>query len=285
MAQIIDGKRVSSQMRQDIRDGALRCFAKTGIRPGLAVILVGEDPASQIYVRNKKKACEEVGFFSREILLPEDVTEERLLSEIDRLNALDTIHGILVQLPVPPHLNPKHLIERIAPHKDVDAFSYESVGRLVTGNPLFLPCTPAGILALLDAYAIPLAGKRAVVIGRSNIVGKPMAHLLLSRDATVTVCHSKTEHLQEICRTADVLVSAVGKAGFVRGEMIKPDAVVIDVGMNRAPDGHLCGDVLFDEAKEKASYLTPVPGGVGPMTITMLLQNTLTAARLASQKG
>ncbi len=283
MAQIIDGKKTSQKLREEIGNKAKLLVEETGVQPGLAVILVGQDPASQIYVRNKKKACEEVGFLSREYKLPEETTEEELLSLIDRLNEDDEIHGILVQLPVPKHLDDKKIIARIDPKKDVDAFSYENVGRIMTGEFDFVPCTPAGIMELLAEYGIDPAGKRAVVIGRSNIVGKPMAMLLLHKNATVTICHSRTVGLAEICRQADILVAAVGKARFVTEDMVKEGAVVIDVGMNRDQAG-LCGDVDFAAVEKKASFITPVPGGVGPMTITLLLKNTLTAATKTAQR-
>lgn len=285
MAQIIDGKLVSAKLRGEIRLSVEEMMKTSGVRPGLAVILVGEDPASCIYVRNKKKACEEVGFLSREYRLPADSTEEEVLSLIDSLNADDEIHGILVQLPVPKQISDRKIIARIAPHKDADAFCFENVGRIMTGDFDLAPCTPAGIMELLSHYGIDPAGKRAVVIGRSNIVGKPMAMLLLHKNATVTICHSRTKDLAAICREADILVAAVGKARFVTADMVKEGAVVIDVGMNR-DEGGLCGDVDFAAVEKKASYITPVPGGVGPMTITLLLKNTLTAAqKAAEQKG
>ncbi|MBR7165472.1 MAG: bifunctional methylenetetrahydrofolate dehydrogenase/methenyltetrahydrofolate cyclohydrolase FolD, partial [Clostridia bacterium] len=258
MAQIINGKEVSLNVRNKIRTECEELASKAGVRPGLAVILVGEDPASQIYVRNKKKACEEVGFLSREYRLGGDTPEEELLKLIDDLNADPEIHGILVQLPVPKHIDDKKVIARIDPKKDVDAFSFENVGRIMTGEFDFVPCTPAGIMELLAAYDIDPAGKHAVVIGRSNIVGKPMAMLLLHKNATVTICHSRTQNLKEICRQADILVAAVGKARFVTEDMVKEGAVVIDVGMNRDEKG-LCGDVDFDAVEKKASFITPVP--------------------------
>ncbi len=282
-AQIIDGKETSKNLRQRIRQATEELKEKTGVCPGLAVILVGDDPASQIYVRNKKKACDEVGFLSREYRLPGETSEQELLDLIDQLNQDEAIHGILVQLPVPRHIDDKKVIARISPKKDVDAFSFENVGRIMTGEFDFVPCTPAGIMELLEAYGISPEGKRAVVIGRSNIVGKPMALLLLHQNATVTICHSRTQNLKEICRQADILVAAVGKARFVTEDMVKPGAVVIDVGMNRDENG-LCGDVDFEKVSPKASYITPVPGGVGPMTITLLMKNTLTAARNAAKK-
>ncbi len=278
MAILIDGKKTSAELREEIRKETEKLINEKGVRPGLAVILVGDDPASAIYVRNKKRGCEEVGFLSREYRLPAETKEEELLSLIDRLNEDDEIHGILVQLPVPRHISDKKVIARIDPKKDVDAFSFENVGRIMTGEFDFVPCTPAGIMELLKAYDIDPAGKRAVVIGRSNIVGKPMAMLLLHKNATVTVCHSRTEELASVCRQADILVAAVGKARFVTSDMVKEGAVVIDVGMNRDENG-LCGDVDFESVEKKASYITPVPGGVGPMTITLLLKNTLTGAK------
>ncbi len=282
MAQIVDGKLVSAKIRGEIKSSVEEMIKEKGYRPGLAVILVGEDPASCIYVRNKKKACEEVGFLSREYRLPGETSEEELLSLIDSLNRDDEIHGILVQLPVPKHISDKKVIARIAPHKDADAFCFENVGRIMTGEFDLAPCTPAGIMELLRHYGIDPAGKNAVVIGRSNIVGKPMAMLLLHKNATVTICHSRTKNLAEICRGADILVAAVGKARFVTEDMVKEGAVVIDVGMNRDENG-LCGDVDFAAVEKKASYITPVPGGVGPMTITLLLKNTLTAAKKAGK--
>ncbi len=284
MARIIDGKAISAEIRAEIRKGTEEFFEETGIRPGLAVILAGEDPASQIYVRNKEKACAEVGFLSERYVLPETVSEEELSALIDRLNADPRIHGILLQLPLPRHLNEKELLLRISPEKDVDAFHPFNAGEILIGTPRFLPCTPAGIMALLSRCGIEIAGRECVVVGRSNIVGKPMAMLLLQANGTVTICHSKTQNLAEHTRRADILVVAVGRAGFITGEMLKVGAVVIDVGMNRGADGKLCGDVDFASAEPVASAITPVPGGVGPMTITMLLQNTLRAAKNAVGK-
>ena len=278
MAILIDGKMTSQKLREKIKSETEKLVKETGVRPGLAVILVGDDPASAIYVRNKHRACEEVGFRSLEYKLPATSTQEEVLSLIDTLNADDSVHGILVQLPVPRHIDDKAVIDRISPEKDVDAFSYENVGRIVTGEFDFVPCTPAGIMALLEEYGIDPSGKQAVVIGRSNIVGKPMGLLLLHKNATVTICHSKTQNLAEICRGADILVAAVGRPLFVTEDMVKEGAVVIDVGIHRTETG-LCGDVDFDKVEKKASYITPVPGGVGPMTITLLLQNTLTSAQ------
>ena len=283
MAQILDGKATAKKIRERIAAETLELREKTGVTPGLAVVLVGEDPASQIYVRNKKRACEEVGFHSEEYRLPADASEKQLLDLVAILNRKSTVDGILVQLPLPKGLDEKKVIAAIDPKKDVDAFSYENVGRIMVGDFDFVPCTPAGVMALLDEYQIPVEGKRAVVVGRSNIVGKPMAMLLLHRNATVTVCHSRTADLAGITREADILVSAVGKAGFITPDMIKPGAVVIDVGMNRTEAG-LCGDVA-PEGTEKASFFTPVPGGVGPMTITLLLQNALTAAKKRAKKS
>lgn len=276
--QLIDGKAISAQIRSELAEKAKKLKAEKGIVPGLAVIIVGEDPASQIYVRNKARACEELGFHSEVYRLPAQTSETELEGLIDKLNVDTSIHGILVQLPLPKGFNEKSLLLRISPDKDVDAFHPYNVGRISTGDYGFLPCTPAGVMELLERSNIDVAGKSCVVIGRSNIVGKPMAMLLLNANATVTVCHSKTQNLSEVCRNADVLVSAVGKAGFVTEDMVKEGAVVIDVGMNRDANGKLCGDVDFDAVAPKTSYITPVPGGVGPMTITMLMRNTLFSA-------
>jgi methylenetetrahydrofolate dehydrogenase (NADP+)/methenyltetrahydrofolate cyclohydrolase len=259
--------------------------AKTGIQPGLTVVLVGEDPASGIYVRNKGKAASEAGFLSRQIDLPASTPESELLDLVARLNADVTVHGILVQLPLPKQIDESKVIEAIDPTKDVDGFHPVNAGRLFTGGTAFLPCTPYGILTMLDYEKVDLKGKHAVVVGRSNIVGKPAAILLLSRHATVTICHSRTVDLPSVVRTGDVVVAAVGRAEMIRGSWIKPGAVVIDVGMNRNAEGKLCGDVAFDEAKEVAGLITPVPGGVGPMTIAMLLQNTCEAASRRAAGG
>ncbi len=277
MALIIDGKAVSAAVKDRVAAGVAELKAK-GITTGLAVILVGQDPASKIYVANKKKACEALGMISQEYLLPETATEQELLELIETLNNEPSINGILCQLPVPKHINEQAVIAAISPEKDVDAFHIQNVGKIVTGNYDFVPCTPAGIMEMLAHYDISPEGKKCVVIGRSNIVGKPMALLLLHKNGTVTVCHSRTQNLAEITREADILVAAIGKAKFVKADMVKEGAVVIDVGMNR-DDGKLCGDVDFDEVSKKASAITPVPGGVGPMTIAMLMQNTLTAAK------
>ena len=277
MSRIIDGKAISAAVKERIR-GEVSALSARGVTVGLAVIIVGENPASKIYVANKKKACEALGIVSEEYALPESTTEQELLELINTLNNKKSINGILCQLPLPPHLDEKLIINSIAPEKDVYAFNPYSVGRIMIGDYDFVPCTPAGIMEMLKYEGIEIAGKSCVVIGRSNIVGKPMAMLLLHANGTVTVCHSKTKNLKEICRNADILVAAVGKAKFVTEDMVKPGAVVIDVGMNRE-NGKLCGDVDFDAVKEKASAITPVPGGVGPMTIAMLMQNTLTAAK------
>ena len=282
MAEIIDGKLVSSVMRESLKSEVLAFKTDSDKTVGLAVILVGNDPASAVYVRNKHRACEQVGIDSYQIELPEFTSEEELLATIDRLNSDDKINGILVQLPLPKHISEKKVIERIDPKKDVDAFHPENVGRIMIGNYTFLPCTPAGIIALLDYYKVNIEGKNCVVIGRSNIVGKPMSLLLTERNGTVTLCHSRTQGLKEICKNADLIVVAIGKAEFLTADMVKEGAVVIDVGINRLADGRLVGDVHFDQVKEVASMITPVPGGVGPMTITMLLYNTLSAAKMQS---
>ena len=281
MANIINGKEISAAIRAEIKEATERLVAESGVRPGLAVIIVGEDPASQVYVRNKKRACDEVGFYSESYELPESTTQDELNALVDRLNKDEKIHGILCQLPLPKHLDENEVIMRIDPKKDVDAFHPENVGKIMIGDYSFLPCTPAGVMALLERSGIDVCGKECVVVGRSNIVGKPQAMLLLHANGTVTICHSRTKNLAEVCRRADILVAAIGKADFFTGDMIKEGAVVIDVGMNRRADGKLTGDVDFESVAPKASYITPVPGGVGPMTITMLMQNTLTAAKNA----
>ena len=279
MAMRIDGKAISAQIREELKNECAAFVKETGVVPGLAVIIVGEDPASQVYVRNKKKGCEEVGFYSEGYELPADTTQEELNALVDRLNADDKIHGILVQLPLPKHLDETEVLLRIDPKKDVDAFHPYNVGKIMIGDYSFLPCTPAGVMALLSRSGIEIAGKKCVVIGRSNIVGKPMAMLLLHANGTVTVCHSRTKDLAAVTREADILVVAIGRADFVTADMVKEGAVVIDVGMNRRADGKLTGDVDFASVEPVASAITPVPGGVGPMTITMLMQNTLTAAK------
>ena len=284
MAKIIDGKAISAEIRTELRE-ATDAFAKEyGFRPGLAVIIVGSDPASCVYVRNKRRACDEVGFYSEAYELPETTTQEDLNALVDKLNADEKIHGILCQLPLPKHLDENEVILRIDPKKDVDAFHPVNVGKIMIGDYDFLPCTPAGVMALLERSGISVEGKECVVVGRSNIVGKPQAMLLLHKNGTVTVCHSRTKNLAEVCRRADILVAAIGKADFFGADMVKEGAVVIDVGMNRKADGKLTGDVNFEEVAPIASYITPVPGGVGPMTITMLMQNTLTAAKRAVKK-
>lgn len=275
---LINGKEIAAAVRAELKADSATFVAKHGYAPGLAVVIVGEDPASQIYVRNKARACEEVGFCSEVHRLPAGTEQAALNALIDRLNADSRIHGILVQLPLPAHLDAEEVTLRIDPRKDVDAFHPFNVGRILLGDPIFLPCTPAGVMELLRRSGIDPSGKRCVVIGRSNIVGKPMAMLLLAANGTVTVCHSRTVGLADITREADILVSAVGRANFVTADMVKPGAVVIDVGMNRDASGKLVGDVDFPSVSPLCSFITPVPGGVGPMTITMLLRNTLVAA-------
>lgn len=279
MAKLIDGKAVSASVRAQVAQEVQDLKAK-GLHPGLAVVIVGDDPASRTYVNNKKKACAETGIYSEEYALPAATTQEELLSLVRSLNQKPEIHGILVQSPLPEGLDEEAVIEEINPQKDVDAFHPQNVGRIMIGNFHFLPCTPAGVIELIRSEGIEIAGKRCVVIGRSNIVGKPMAMLLLHNHGTVTICHSKTRDLAEICREADILVAAVGRPKFVTENMVKPGAVVIDVGMDRDENGKLCGDVDFVHVEPKAGYITPVPGGVGPMTIAMLLRNTVTAAKL-----
>lgn len=279
MATILDGKAVSAQVKAEVKR-EVEALAKRGVSVSLAVILVGDDPASHTYVRNKEKACAEAGIQSKTYRLPAGTTEQELLALVETLNADKTVNGILCQLPLPKGLNEAAVIAAVSPEKDVDAFHTANVGHIMLGDYAFLPCTPAGIVELLDHYRIDPAGKHCVVIGRSNIVGKPMAMLLLHRNATVTVCHSKTEDLAAYTRTADILVAAVGKPRFVTADMVKPGAVVIDVGMDRDENGKLCGDVDFAAVEPKAAYITPVPGGVGPMTIATLLKNTVTAAKL-----
>ena len=276
----MDVKAMSAKVRGEILEKA-RALTAAGTRPGLAVILVGEDPASQVYVRNKEKACAECGFYSEKYVLPAETSQQALLELVEELGRNPSIHGILCQLPLPAHISEQAVIAAIPPEKDVDAFHPANVGHIMIGDFDFLPCTPAGVMELLDAYGIDPKGKRCVVIGRSNIVGKPMAMLLLHRHGTVTICHSRTQGLADICREADILVAAVGRAHFVTPDMVKPGAAVIDVGMNRV-DGKLCGDV-DPAAAAVAGYLTPVPGGVGPMTITMLMKNTLRAAEKAAR--
>ncbi len=282
MAKIIDGKAISAAKKQEV---AAKCAAlrEQGITPALAVVLVGEDPASKVYVRNKTKACEVCGIRGHQIDLPADTTQEELLALVDKLNRDDAIHGILVQLPLPKGLDETAILRAIDPRKDVDAFHPVNVGKIMIGDYDFLPCTPAGCMDLIRSTGVEIAGKHAVVVGRSNIVGKPMAMLLLHANATVTICHSKTENLKEECQKADILVAAVGKRNVVTADMVKPGAIVIDVGMNRDENGKLCGDVDFEAVKEVAGHITPVPGGVGPMTIATLMENTARAA-CAAQK-
>ncbi len=278
MAILIDGKATAAAMKAELKEKIEAFSAKNGFTPGLAVIIVGNDPASAVYVRNKENACAAVGIHSETFRLPEDTTEEELLALIRKLNTDEKLHGILVQLPLPKQISEERVIATISPRKDVDAFHAENVGRIMTGNYHFVPCTPAGVMALLERYNIEVQGKRCVVIGRSNIVGKPQAMLLLEKNGTVTVCHSRTQNLPSVTREADIIVAAVGRPNFVTADMVKEGATVIDVGINRLPDGKLCGDVAFEEVEKKAYAITPVPGGVGPMTVTMLLYNTLTAA-------
>lgn len=278
MAKLIDGKIISSAVKENVSK-EVELLKSNGITPSLAVIIVGEDPASKVYVANKKKACEQIGIKSLEFALSEETTNKELLDLINKLNNDESVNGILCQLPLPKHLDEKTVIESISPDKDVDAFHPVNVGRIMTGDYDFLPCTPAGIMEMLDYENIDICGKNCVVIGRSNIVGKPMSMLLLHRNGTVTICHSKTKDLKSICASADILVAAVGRANFVTADMVKEGAVVIDVGINRLNNGKLCGDVDFSDVEPKASFITPVPGGVGPMTIATLMKNTLTAAK------
>ena len=279
MAKIIDGKAVSASVKEAVAKEAAALKEK-GILVGLAVVIVGNDPASRVYVNNKKKACAACGIESYEYALPEETTEEELLALVEKLNGDPAVNGILVQLPLPRQIDEHRIIEAISPKKDVDAFHAVNVGKIMIGDFDFLPCTPSGCMDLIDSTGVPVEGQRCVVIGRSNIVGKPMAMLLLHRNGTVTICHSKTKNLKEICREADILVAAVGRPNFVTADMVKEGAVVIDVGMNRLENGKLCGDVDFEGVSKVAGWITPVPGGVGPMTIATLMRNTLTAAKL-----
>lgn len=276
---IIDGKAVSKKVKEDVKAECEQLKAK-GVTPGLAVIIVGDDPASQVYVHNKEVACEVCGFYSVKYALPAETTQEELNALIDKLNKDDKINGILCQLPLPSHLDDKEVINRIDPLKDVDAFHPVNVGAIMIGDYNYLPCTPAGVMELIHSTGVDVSGKKAVVMGRSNIVGKPMAMLLLHENATVEITHSRTQNLADITKEADILVAAIGKAKFVKADMVKDGAVVIDVGMNRDENGKLCGDVDFEDVKDKCSFITPVPGGVGPMTIAMLMKNTLTAAKI-----
>lgn len=278
MGEIIDGKLISKSVKDKIA-AEVKVLKKSGVTPGLAVIIVGENPASQIYVRNKQRACEEVGFESFKYELPENTTQDELLELVKKLNDDDRVNGILCQLPLPEHIDESTVINNISPKKDVDAFHPENVGRIMIGDYSFLPCTPAGVMELIASTGTDISGKECVVVGRSNIVGKPMAMLLLHKSGTVTVCHSKTQDLKSECQRADILVAAVGVPKLITGDMVKEGSVLIDVGMNRDENGNLCGDIDFDSCKDKASHITPVPGGVGPMTIAMLMANTLTAAK------
>ena len=278
MYKLIDGKEVSTHVKTKVKE-EVELLKEKGIEPALAVIIVGNDPASRVYVNNKKKACEFTGMRSVEYAMPEETTEEELLSVIDKLNADDSINGILCQLPVPKHISDKAVIERISPKKDVDVFSAENVGKMWQGDYDMASCTPMGVIELLDYYGIDVCGKNCVIIGRSNIVGKPMASLLLERSATVTICHSRTKNLSEITSKADLIVAAVGRAKFVTADMVKEGAIVVDVGINRGEDGKLCGDVDFENVKDKCEFITPVPGGCGPMTIAVLMKNTLLACK------
>lgn len=281
-AQILDGKALSAKIKEDLRDKVAQ-LKENGVNVGLAVIIVGNDSASRVYVNNKKKACEVCGIYSEEHALPEETTEEELLALIDSLNARKDINGILVQLPLPKGIDSEKVLLRILPEKDVDAFHPVNVGKIMIGNFDFLPCTPAGVMELIRLTGIEVSGKECVVVGRSNIVGKPQAMLLLHENGTVTICHSRTKNLSEVCRRADILVAAVGRAKFITADMVKEGAIVIDVGMNRDENGKLCGDVDYDAVSAVASAITPVPGGVGPMTIAMLMRNTVKAAEI--QKG
>ncbi len=282
MGQLIDGKLISKKVKDEVREKT-QALKERGIVPGLAVIIVGEDPASQIYVRNKQRACEEVGFESYKYALPESTTQQELLELIKKLNDDKSVNGILCQLPLPKHIDESTVINNILPEKDVDAFHPVNVGKIMIGDYSFLPCTPAGVMELIASTGTEITGKECVVVGRSNIVGKPMAMLLLHKSGTVTVCHSKTVDLKAQCKRADILVAAVGVPKLIKGDMVKEGAVLIDVGMNRDENGKLCGDIDFESCKDKASYITPVPGGVGPMTIAMLMKNTLTAAIIQNE--
>jgi len=275
VATTISGKEVSKYFRGKIKEETARIFEKTGKKPGIACILTGEDPASQIYVRNKEKTAIKLGFNSVILKLPQETTEKELISKVEELNRDSAIDGILVQMPLPHHINEQKVINTISPSKDVDVFHPQNTGALWSGHGELAPCTPLGIIRLLEYYKIPIDGKRAVIVGRSNIVGKPLACLLLRRHATVTICHSRTKNLSQICREADILVAAIGKSEFITKDFVKPGAILIDVGMNRSVEGRLTGDFLYDEVKDTAGAITPVPGGVGPMTIAMLMYNTL----------
>lgn len=280
MGNIINGKEISVKFKENLKKEIQKLKFEKNLQPSLAVIIVGDNPASRVYVNNKKKACDEIGIKSFEFALPINITETELIELIKTLNNRCDVNGILVQMPLPKHISEKNIIKSISPTKDVDAFHEINVGKIMIGDFEFLPCTPAGIIYLLDEAGIEISGKHCVIIGRSNIVGKPLSMLMLHRNATVTICHSKTQNLSDICKTADILVAAIGKPKFVTCNMIKPNSVVIDVGINRDENGKLCGDVDFENVKNIASYITPVPGGVGPMTICMLMKNTINAALL-----
>ncbi len=284
MAEIIDGKKIAAEIRARIKDEVIRLQAE-GRRPGLAAIRVGDHPASVIYVRNKRKACEEVGITSEEHSLPESASQSDLIHLVRRLNADAKIHGILIQLPLPKQIQTERVLYETLPAKDVDGLHPINVGHLTMGSPVFVPCTPAGVMAMLDYHKIPIEGRRAVVVGRSNLVGRPLSLLLMHRNATVTVCHSRTRDMASVCREADILVAAVGKPRFVTADMVKEGAAVIDVGINRLADGSLAGDVDYAEVSKKAGWISPVPGGVGPMTIAMLLVNTLESAKRSGKQG
>jgi methylenetetrahydrofolate dehydrogenase (NADP+)/methenyltetrahydrofolate cyclohydrolase len=284
MGTIIDGKAVAREIQAKVKEEVEGLKRRWGMVPGLGVVLVGDDPASHLYVKNKEKACKEVGIRSEEHLLPASVSERDILSLIQKLNRNDEIHGILVQLPLPAHVRAERVLNAVSPQKDIDGFHPVNQGLLLAGGEGFRPCTPMGIMKLLDSVRCDPKGKNATVVGRSNIVGKPVAIMLLERHATVTICHSRTAQLKDEVSRADIVVAAIGKAAMIRGDWIKPGAVVIDVGINRLPSGKLSGDVEFESAKERASYITPVPGGVGPMTICMLLFNTLRAAKESLQR-
>jgi len=278
MAEIIDGKKIAAEIKDRIREEA-KILTTEGRRPGLAAVLVGDNPASVIYVRNKRKACEEVGIYSEEHKLPASTKQDDLLSLIYRLNNDPKIHGILIQLPLPKHLDSEQVLYAVSPKKDVDGLHPNNIGYLTMGSPVFVPCTPAGVMAMLDYHKIPIEGQRAVIIGRSNLVGRPVGLLLMHRNATITVCHSRTRDIDAVCREGDILIAAIGRPRFVTADMVKEGAAVIDVGINRLPDGKLVGDVDYETVSKKAGWITPVPGGVGPMTIAMLLQNTLESAK------
>lgn len=281
-AQLIDGKALAQQVRDRLAQESAELLAKKGIVPGLATILVGDDPASHVYVKNKQKACEMAGIYVDDHKLPASTSQADLLALIEKKNTDPKIHGILVQLPLPKHIDSKVILEAVSPLKDADGFHPYNFGRLVEGHPVFEACTPKGVIKMIESAGVTIEGKRAVVVGRSNIVGKPLALMLLQRNATVTICHSKTKDLPSVCREADLLLVAIGKAKFVTADMVREGAVVIDVGTNKTPEGKLCGDVDFEPVKQKAGWISPVPGGVGPMTIAMLLENTVESAKRAA---